>query len=220
MRKSMNLIGQALYDRYQGGKIPIYFEIGGHKEELSLKRNFRSISQLSKIEKILISMSYGKILDVGCGTGNYIPALNEKGKVIGIDISPKIIKVAKTMGVKNCFVGDIFKYNEGLKFDTITMFENNIGMSGSVQKTKKLLKKLKSLLKIDGQILIISSKRSKELDYLETVLTPIYRGVKGESFKWINFNTKFLAKICSHMNLKLITVSGDKYSNLLRIIRK
>jgi 2-polyprenyl-3-methyl-5-hydroxy-6-metoxy-1,4-benzoquinol methylase len=50
-----------------------------------------------------------KILDVGCGPGNYTPYLNKKGKVLGIDISPKVIEVCKERGFKNVKVADIFK---------------------------------------------------------------------------------------------------------------
>ena len=39
---------------------------------IDLSRYFRKTNQLSELERKLISLSYGDILDVDCGTGNYI----------------------------------------------------------------------------------------------------------------------------------------------------
>jgi ubiquinone/menaquinone biosynthesis C-methylase UbiE len=43
-----------------------------------LSERFRPYSKLNLTEKKLISLSHGYILDVGCGTGNVIPALEKK----------------------------------------------------------------------------------------------------------------------------------------------
>jgi len=216
----MDLFGQALDDRFNGKSYPFFIAICGEKEEHNLDRYFRSIDKLSKVEKALISMCFGEILDIGCGTGNYIPALEKKGEVVGIDISPKVIDVAKKMGINNCFVADIFSYNESQKYDTITMFENNLGMGGTINKTRKLLRKMANLLKENGQILIILSGRSKEKDYLETELTPIYRGVKGERFQWINFNIKYLRKLCTEIKLNLKVISANRYYSFIKITKE
>jgi SAM-dependent methyltransferase len=220
MKKSMDLFGQALYDRFKGEIYPFYMEVYGERQEHNLDRYFRPINKLSKVEKMLISMCSGTILDVGCGTGNYIPELEKKGKVIGIDISPKVIDVARETGINNCYVADIFSYDENNKFDTITMFENNLGMGQTIDGTKKLLKKISNLLNKNGQLLIILSGRSKNKDYLETELIPIYKEIKGEKFKWINFNPKYLRKLCSEINLNLKVISGNKYYSFIKITKK
>jgi len=220
MKKSMDLFGQALYDRFKGEIYPFYMEVYGEKHEHNLDRYFRTTAKLSKVEKKLISMCFGTILDIGCGTGNYVPELEKKGRVIGIDISPKVIDVAREMGIKNCFVADIFSYDETNKFDTITMFENNLGMGQTIDGTKKLLKKISNLLNKNGQLLIILSGRSKDKDYLETELTPVYKEIKGKKFKWINFNPKYLTKLCNEINLNLKVISGNKHYSFIKITKK
>ncbi|HEY5587922.1 MAG TPA: methyltransferase domain-containing protein [Candidatus Paceibacterota bacterium] len=214
-----DLFGQALYDRYKGEKNYFFMEVHGETREHNIDRYFRSVKELSGAEKKLISMCYGNILDVGCATGNYIPAMEKKGIVTGIDISSKLIEIAKQSGIKNCFVKNIFSFNSNKKFDTITMLENNLGMGGDVNGTKKLLKKLSSLLNDDGQILMMLSKRSGEKDFLINELTPVYKGVKGKSFKWINFNLKFLTKLCNEVSLNIKLLSGNKYYSLVKITR-
>ncbi len=215
-----DLFGQALYDKYKGENEPFYIEVRGEKREHNIDRYFRSIKKLSGYEKSLISMCYGNILDVGCATGNYIPAMKKMGKVIGIDISPKVIEIAKQNGIKNCTVKNIFSFKSDKKFDNITMLENNLGMGGDVKETKKLLKKLSNLLKDEGQILTILSKRSGNKDFLINELIPIYKGIKGKSFKWINFNIIFLNKLCKELSLELNVLSANKYYSLVKITKK
>jgi len=145
--------------------------------------------------------------------------MSKKGNVIGIDISKRLIQIAKESGIKNCYADNIFSFKSDNKFDTITMLENNLGMGGDVEGTKKLLKKLSNLLNNYGQILIILSKRSGEKDFLINELTPAYKGIKGKSFKWINFNLKFLIKLCHGASLNLKLISGNKYYSLVKITK-
>jgi len=212
----MDLFGEALVDRFKGVYYPFYIEVYWQKKEHNLDRYYRSVDKLSKVEKKLISMCFWKILDIGCGTGNYIPELEKKGKVTGIDISPKVIDVARQMWRKNCFVADIFSYNETQKFDTITMFENNLGIWWSIDWTKALLKKMYNLLTENGQILLIMSWRSWDKDYLETELVPIYKEFRGEKFRWINLNPKYLAKLCNQTNFKLKVIGMNRYYSLIK----
>jgi SAM-dependent methyltransferase len=215
-----DLFGQALYDRYKGENNHFFIEVCGEKREHNIDRYFRSPKELSSAEKKLISMCYGNILDVGCAAGNYISAMDKRGKVIGIDISSHVIKIAKDSGIKNCFVGNIFSFKSGKKFDSITMLENNLGMGKSIVGTKQLLKRMTNLLNNNGQILIILSKRSGEKDFLINELFPVYKGVKGKSFKWINFNVLFLKKLCDEISLNLKVVSANKYYSFIKITKK
>lgn len=217
--QSMDLFGEALKAYSQGDRTKFYFKVSGKLFEHRLSRYFRKTSQLSKSEKKLISLSYGDILDVGCGTGNYIPLLAERGKVIGIDISPKIIEIAKKNGCKNCKVGDIFTFSATKKFDTITLLENNIGIGGNLDKTKKLLKKLSNLLKDDGQILAIV-RRVPDKKFIAVKLQPVWKNKAGQKFGWIHLNINFLSDLCEHAWLNLKVLQGNQHGYLVKIIKK
>jgi 2-polyprenyl-3-methyl-5-hydroxy-6-metoxy-1,4-benzoquinol methylase len=172
-KQSMDLFGEALKAYYLGDKSKFYLkEPSGKMSEHSLKRYFRKISQLSKLERKLISLSYGEILDVGCGTGNYMSLLAKRGKVLGFDISQNVIDAAKMSGCKNCIVADIFTFSENKKYDTITFLENNLGIGGTIDKTRKLLRKISILLKDNGQILAIS-RNLRNKDYFSIELKPV-----------------------------------------------
>lgn len=64
---------------------------------------------------------HGRLLDLGCGTGNFIRALGgEFDEVEGVDISPHMIAIAK----KNCpratlTAGDVLSFDSGKKYDLI-----------------------------------------------------------------------------------------------------
>ncbi len=183
----------------------------------SLKRYFRKCNNLSKVEDKLISLSYGDILDVGCLTWNYIPALMKKGKVLGIDVSSNAISIANSNWLSNCIVADVFKLDLQTKFDTITLLENNLWMAWSISNLKKLLNILSNLLKDDGQILNILSQRSKNYKYIESKLIPIYKEVVWDEFYWLNLSSDFLYDFCKKYNLNLEVLSANKYNKLIRI---
>ncbi len=215
----MDLFGEALKAYALGDRDKFYFkEASGEISECSLKRYFRKIAQISKSERNLISLSYGDILDVGCGTGNYIPLLAKRGNVIGIDISKNVIDVAKMKGCKNCIVADIFTFPTKKKFDTITFLGGNLGIAGSVDKTKKLLKKLSNILKKDGQILAIL-RRLPDKKYVAVELRPVWKNKTGPKFGWIHFNINFLSDLCRQEELRLKVLQGNKHSYLVRIVK-
>ncbi|KKK44977.1 MAG: EamA-like transporter family protein [Candidatus Lokiarchaeum sp. GC14_75] len=73
------------------------------KLEFDLSIYFRKWEDLFPIEKKLIDLSYGKILDIGSCTGYYIPHLMKKGTTTGIEISSKINNIARINGINNYF---------------------------------------------------------------------------------------------------------------------
>ncbi|UCG60845.1 MAG: class I SAM-dependent methyltransferase, partial [Candidatus Zixiibacteriota bacterium] len=176
-------------------------------------------SQLSKLERRLISSAYGDILDVGCGTGNYIPLMAKRGRVLGIDISPTVIDVAKTNGCKACKVADIFTFPTTRKYDTITFLGNNLGIGGTVNKTKKLLKKLSSLLNKDGQILAIGRNVTGR-KFVEVQLRPFWKQQVGSRFDWIHMSRDFLSELCEQAGLRLKVLQGNQHYYLFKMAKE
>ncbi len=218
MKKSMDLFGDALVAYEKGNRIPFYFIVGTYKDQHDLSRYFRKAVQLNKIEYKLISLCKGNILDVGCGTANYFPKLMKKGTVKGIDISPKIISIAKNKGF-DCVSGNIFKFKSEIKYDTVTLFENNIGMAGTIFKTKILLKKLFSLMHKDGQILLIL-RNAKGKNFAQVKLQPTWNGIIGEKFNWMVYDKEYLKILCSEIGLNLKVLMSEDNNYLIRITKK
>lgn len=218
--KSMDLFGKALKAYSQGDRSAFYLkDSDGNLHRIDLSRYFRKPNQFLNFEKKLISLAYGEILDVGCGTGNYISLLAKRGKVSGIDISPAVIEVAKNQGCKNCRVADIFTYRPKKKYDTITFLGNGLGIGGTPRKTVNLLKKLSGLLKDDGQILAIG-RRVAGKEFVNVSLRPVWKNKTGSSFNWIHLNREFLSRLCQKANLDLATIQGNQHYFLFRIFKQ
>ncbi len=98
-----------------------------------------------------------KILDVGCGTGVLIPYiiknLGDTGKIICIDVSDKMIKVAKKKNNDKRVAfkhSDIFKYKKKNYFDKIFLFHDK----------KNSFKIFHDLLKKGGKLVIFHVESS------------------------------------------------------------
>ncbi|MCB9261512.1 MAG: class I SAM-dependent methyltransferase [Flavobacteriales bacterium] len=96
------------------------------------------------------------ILDIGCGFGSLIKALNELGynQTTGIDLSPEQVKMAEHFGVKNIQQADAhdFLQNENAKFDVI--FAVDLIEHLSKDELVDFLQRLKSGLKPGGKIIL------------------------------------------------------------------
>ena len=174
-----------------------YYRLRKHDEkiyELDLNIYFRTFNDLSELEKEIIDLAYGDILDIGSCTGYYMPYLMEKGNLVGIDISDRIVNFAHERGLHNCVTGDIFTYKSDTSFYTITLVGNDIALSGSFYNLKKLLKKLYTLLTDDGQVLAIV-RQIETLKYWPVVYTPEYEEQIGIPFKCLFLNVAFFMSL-------------------------
>jgi len=225
MKQKMDFFGKVLYDYWKNGKSSTLFFIENKEKKfpIEVSRYFRGYEDFSDLEKKAISLARGDILDVGCATGYHVAALKRRGNVDAIDVSEHVIKIANEQGIDNCFVANIFKYHPSKKYDTITLFDNNIGLAGTISKTKKFLKVLANLLKENGQILCVMV-RTRIVDAWCVLLTPLWNNKKGKSFKWLHFSPNFLSKICAKYSFKLEILQEKEISGniwcLIRIFHK
>lgn len=87
---------------------------------------YRFLSLFIYIPAIPKWIDHGKILDVGCGNGATISLLEKLGwNVYGIDVNPRAIRVAHTLGLKNVKRGtykDIKEYPDNF-FDVVRLYE-------------------------------------------------------------------------------------------------
>ena len=117
-------------------------------------------------------------------------------------------------------------------YDTVLLLMNGTGIFGTLEKTSLFLKKLRSLLKPNGQILIDSSDIIYMFDqdedgsysvpagtyYGELEFTISYKGEKEESFPWLylDYNTLQNIAIANNLACELVT-EGEHYDYLARL---
>jgi len=117
---------------------------------------FRQYDEMPNIEQKALTLSRGRILDVGAGAGPHALYLMNQGlKVMAIDTSEGAVQHLKQQGIDAQRMDIHALKNE--KFDTILLLMNGIGIAGTLDKLPKFLMHLKSLLNPKGQILCDSS---------------------------------------------------------------
>jgi SAM-dependent methyltransferase len=231
-----DLFGKAILD-YQTNNNPedIITETSiSEADEMSVAYLFRDFTEMPKLEQKALQLSKGKVLDVGCGAGSHALYLQNEVNidVKAIDISDNAIEACKLRGVKNAQTINILDLDVSEKYDTILLLMNGTGIFGKLNQTSIYLKKLKSLLKEDGQILIDSSDIIYMFDqdedgayeingngyYGELTFTIQYKGETEEIFDWLylDYNTLQNASIANGLNCELI-IEGEHFDYLARI---
>lgn len=228
-----DIFGNALLD-YQNGNYSediITWTNISDKDELPLPYLFRPYSEMPKLEQKALQLCKGKILDVGCGSGNHSLWLEAKGfDVKAIDRSQGAIDVCKRRGLKNAEHKALLEETDA--FDTILLLMNGTGIFQEMKQVTKYLKHLKSLLKSKGQILIDSSDISYmyededggtwldlnsdyygELDYFFS-----YKGEEEAPMKWLYLDFETLKTACQTIGLNCEKVmDGEHFDYLARI---
>jgi SAM-dependent methyltransferase len=124
--------------------------------------------------------THGRVLDIGCNAGRHALFLQEKGlEVIGIDVSPLAIAIAKERGLRNAEVLSIDDLpGQFGTFDTILMLGNNFGLFASPTKARRLLRRFKAFTR-PGATLIAESLNvydTKDPDHLAYLAANRERG--------------------------------------------
>jgi len=231
-----DLFGKAILD-YQTGNNPenLITETSiTEEDEMDVAYLFRNYKAMPEIEQKALRLTYGKVLDVGCGAGSHALYLqNEKGlDVTAIDISAHAVEACGLRGIKDAREADI-RFFTGQKFDTILLLMNGTGIFGQLKNISTYLQKLKSLLNEGGQVLIDSSDIIYMFDedddggkwipadaeyYGEVTFTVTYKGETEEAFDWlyVDYNTLQNAAHANGLQCEFV-IEGDHYDYLARL---
>ncbi len=230
-----DLFGKAILD-YQTNNTPedIITETSiSDADVMSVSYLFRSYADMPKIEQKALQLAKGKILDVGCGAGTHSLWLqNEQNlTVTSIDISKNAIQASKLCGLHDARVMNILDIVDE-KFDTIILLMNGTGIFGTLKETTKYLQKLKSLLNLNGQILIDSSDIIYMFDededgsylipaigyYGELTFSVSYKNEVDDVFPWLYLDYNTLQKVANTNGLECeMILEGEHYDYLARL---
>ncbi len=116
---------------------------------------FLPFGKWPKSERAAMRLARGRVLDVGCGAGRVALHLQERGHdVVGIDLSPLAVEVARRRGVKDVREMAVTQVSRRLGlFDTIVMFGNNFGLMGGKRRAPWLLRRFRSITNEGARIL-------------------------------------------------------------------
>jgi SAM-dependent methyltransferase len=108
---------------------------------------FAPVAHWPAVERRALRWVGGRVLDAGLGAGRVALELQLRGRsVVGIDVSPGAVEVARRRGVRDVRLLAFEDVDESVgRFDTIVMFGNNFGLFGSPSKARRLLRRLRPL---------------------------------------------------------------------------
>jgi len=108
---------------------------------------FAPVTQWPAVERRALRWVRGRVLDAGLGAGRVALELQRRGRsVVGIDISPGAVEVARERGVRDVRLLAFEEVDDSIgQFDTIVMLGNNFGLFRSPSKAQRLLRRLRPL---------------------------------------------------------------------------
>ena len=146
----------------------------------------------SKWKKEFFSPLKGNILEIGIGTGKSIEYYNKEAKVVGIDLSEKMLEKAKEKLSKSDVEYIVLKQGdvENLEFKDNTFdYVVTSCVFCSVPNPIKGLKEIKRVLKPTGKLIMLEHVLSKNkiIALIENISNPITKFIIGVN---INRDTK------------------------------
>ena len=156
MREREDAFGRTVLDHYEGRRAHEIIERSDGYIDVSAgpKAYFDPFRRWLPPERKAMRHVRGRVLDVGVGAGRVALHLQERGHdVVGIDISPLAVEVARRRGVADARVLAFKDVGARLGvFDTIVMMCNNFGLFGSAQGARRMLKRLARVTTDDARI--------------------------------------------------------------------
>lgn len=202
----------------------------GDYDTIPLPYLFRAYREMPKLEQQALKICRGTVLDIGCGAGSHSLYLQEKGfAVTALDNSLGAIKTCSLRGVKKFIHSSIYDLH-GMKFDTLLLLMNGIGLAGTLNNMDRFLEHLKLLMHPDGQILLDSSdiKYMYDKDEKGKVMLPYdacyygevefimeYKEERSNLFSWLYLDYKTLQQEARRNGLKCQCVREGKHFDYL-----
>ena len=100
--------------------------------------------------------SGNNLLDVACGTGNHVQFLKDQFSIVGLDINPEMLKIAKKKNAKVKFIkGDMknLDLDKSNKFDVIICMFAAIAYNLNYEELENTLKSFNTYLKPGGVLI-------------------------------------------------------------------
>jgi SAM-dependent methyltransferase len=168
LRKDQDAFGRAMLDHFHGRdaweiveRDDGNFSIGAGPELY-----FAPFGRWRPIERQAMRYVRGRVLDVGCGAGRFLLHLRHRGfEVVGIDNSPAAVETCRLRGLSSVEAMPLERLDTRLgSFDTVLMLGGNLGLLGTPERARRLLRRLHRVTSEGSRIIGASRDRTKDDD--------------------------------------------------------
>ena len=161
MDDAQDAFGHEMLAWYEGGSGPEIVERddGLISTSAGPAMYFAPYEEWPSQEREAIAYAQGRVLDIGCGAGRHAIYLQERGHdVLGIDVSPLALEVARRRGLRQTRLLSITQVSARLgSFDTLIMFGNNWGLMGSYRRARWLLRRFRGMTTPRARLIVGST---------------------------------------------------------------
>jgi len=135
----------------------LYKKYAKYYDKIYSEKDYESEAEFIKwaVQKHKTSTG-NKLLDVACGTGNHMQFLKDQFSIVGVDINPEMLKIAKKKVAKVKFIkGDMknLMLDKNNKFDVIICMFAAIAYNLNYKELKSTLKSFNTYLKPGGVLI-------------------------------------------------------------------
>lgn len=135
-----------------------YYKLSAqHYDRVYSFKNYEAeVEKLQSIFAEHASSQVESILEVACGTGNYIDLLHQRNyQVDGLDISPNMVKAAKQkLPDLNIQLGDMRQFDMGKQYDAVVCLFSSIAYMLNEEDLTKAVSSMVKHLKPGGLLII------------------------------------------------------------------
>ena len=212
--EAMKPFGLALVDYYKGNlsATVIIYRDDGLRIEMPISSFYRESTDID-IDRIALENCWGRVLDIGAGTGLHSLHLQNQGlSVCAIDISPEACEIMRKRGLNEVYCTDISDF-KAESFDTLLMLGHGIGVVEDMTGLNHFLADVHHLVKPDGQIVLSSldvrctdfpvqlayheANRRAGRYFGEIRMHFEYKGLKGPVHGWLHVDSETLVNHAS-----------------------
>lgn len=187
----------ALDAAFSGERCAVVFP-DGRSTSLAVDRWLEDADRADR--HLFLDKCVGKTLDVGCGPGRLVGALNDRGDIaIGIDVSAKAVRLARRRGA-NALECDVYgAVPHPSSWEHVLLADGNIGIGGDPE---RLLHRIRQLMSPAGTILVEVDPRTpgSRREYVR-----LRTGEHlSEPFWWSLVGTDAIADIAAKAGLQML----------------
>jgi len=221
------LIAQAINDHLlnlEEKQIQVW--LNQKKEEDYMASYFlRSREDMPKHEVLALSLAVGEILDIGAGAGAHTVELcNANKNVTALELNHDLAEIIKNRCDAKVLAEDIFKWKAKVKYDTILLLMNGLGIAQTKEKVPELLEKVKHLLAIHGKayVELTDYNFSTEYDHEITAENEVTFRLKygsrfSEEMSWIYPSLTEVENHCHALSLRIKILYQEDETLLLEL---